>query len=182
MKNQKAFALPISIMLLVVMTLMGTALVSVTSSELKSNNDRDKSSQAFYAAETGIAMAKQYMKGANALVPWAAPSVRFCNTDFFPSLRPGQVKAMNRHVGRENLNNVISAPGQENTRLSKFSYEYFITYTPDKNGRTNSFQQKPGTNLKYYTIYSCGCDNDKNRCRTGTDNIVPIEAIVTIVE
>ena len=87
MKNQKAFALPISIMLLVVMTLMGTALVSVTSSELKSNNDKDKSSQAFYAAETGIAMAKQYMKGANALVPWAAPSVRFCKTDFFPSLR-----------------------------------------------------------------------------------------------
>ena len=78
MKNQKAFALPISIMLLVVMTLMGTALISVTSSELKSNNDKDKSSQAFYAAETGIAMAKQYMKGANALAPGAAPSVCLC--------------------------------------------------------------------------------------------------------
>ena len=59
-KLNKGFALPVSLMLLVVMTLMGVALVSVTSSDMSSNTDRDDSSQAFYAAESGISMAKQW--------------------------------------------------------------------------------------------------------------------------
>jgi hypothetical protein len=32
------------------------------------------------------------------------------------------------------LSALISASGQEATRLSNFSFEYFITQTPDKNG------------------------------------------------
>ena len=61
LKKQKGFALPVSLMLLVVMTLMGAALVSMTSSDMSSNNDRDDSSQAFYAAESGISMAKDWL-------------------------------------------------------------------------------------------------------------------------
>ena len=61
--NKKGFALPVSLMLLVVMTLMGVALVSVTSSDMSSNTEKDDSSQAFYAAESGISVAKNWMVG-----------------------------------------------------------------------------------------------------------------------
>ena len=86
--NQKAFALPVSLMLLVVMTLMGTALVSITSSDLRSNNDRDASSQAFYAAESGISMAKQYLKKQSNYNLGNDPSnqLRFCKTNLFRNM------------------------------------------------------------------------------------------------
>ena len=61
LNSEKGFALPVALMLLVVMTLMGAALVTTTSSDMSSNNDRDNSSQAFYAAESGISMAKEWL-------------------------------------------------------------------------------------------------------------------------
>ena len=41
-------------------------------------------------------------------------------------------------IGLYNLNQLISASGDEQTRLSKFSFEYFITYSPDQNGYTDN--------------------------------------------
>ena len=79
-KNEKGFALPLSIMLLVVMTLMGATLISMVSSDIKSNESRDTSSQAFYAAESGISMAKQYLKTATQYNLGNNPKVKFCKT------------------------------------------------------------------------------------------------------
>ena len=179
--NQKGFALPVSLMLLVVMTLMGTALVSITSGDLRSNNDRDASSQAFYAAESGISMAKQYLKKQSNYNLGNDPSnqLRFCKTNLFPNLRQGTVKAINSHVGKYNLNQLISASGKEKERLSKFSFEYFITHTPDKNGNTSS-ANKFGKGNIHYTIYSCGCDGTTSQCRSQNNNIIALEAVVTI--
>ena len=178
--SEKGFALALALMMLLVMSIMGATLMSVVSNDHKSNGLKDTSQQTFYAAETGIKEAKRWMLAQSNLTPGNAPNVKFCKTGLFPTL--GSAKTINNYVESKNLDELINASADETKRLENYSYEYFITYTPDKNGRTNSFQQKPGTNLKYYTIYSCGCDNDKNRCRTGTDNIVPIEAVVTIVE
>ena len=141
--SKKGFALPVSLMLLVVMTLMGVALVSMTSSDMSSNNDRDNSSQAFYAAESGISMAKDWLTKQNSYLPGSNPDgqLRFCKTSLFPTLRPGQARALKNasgqnHIGKYNLNQLISSSGKEATRLGKFSFEYFITLTPDKNGYT----------------------------------------------
>ena len=70
-------------------------------------------------------------------------------------------------------------PG-ETSRLKNFSFEYFIAYTPDKNGNSSSAIKKPGTNKTYYTIYSCGCDTRKILCKNNKNKIVSLEATVTI--
>ena len=57
--NEKGFALPLALLLLVVMTIMGLTLVTITSNEHKANTDKDSNQQVFYAAESGIAMAKK---------------------------------------------------------------------------------------------------------------------------
>ncbi len=188
-KTNKGFALPVSLMLLVVMTLMGAALVSVTSSDMKSNTERDDSSQAFYAAESGISMAKDWLKNQTNYNLGNDPNnqLRFCKTSLFPNLRQGYVRALrntsNRnHIGKSNLGSIISATGDEKKRLDKFSYEYFITLSPDRNGFTNSQQKKPGTNRTLYTIFSCGCDSSNNTCSSSNNNIIALEAVVTIIE
>ena len=83
-------------------------------------------------------------------------------------------------IGLYNLNELISASGDEQTRLSKFSFEYFITYSPDQNGYTDNPKKKPGTNKTYYTIYSCGCDGSKTKCKSQNNKIVALEAVVTL--
>ena len=40
--NEKGFALPLALLLLVVMTIMGTTLVSITSKDHKANTNKDK--------------------------------------------------------------------------------------------------------------------------------------------
>ena len=58
---EKGFALPLTLLLLVVMSLMGTILVSKTTSEHSANTTKDLSQQSFYAAESGITAAKNWM-------------------------------------------------------------------------------------------------------------------------
>ena len=71
----------------------------------------------------------------------------------------------------------------EKNKLSNYSYEYFITYTPDKNGLTqnskevtvadtgSSIAMEHLINLKVliqvlrFTIFSCGCNASYNECR-----------------
>jgi len=81
---------------------------------------------------------------------------------------------------KKSLNEVISASGDEQKRLSNFSFEYFIAYSPKENGNNSSPKKKPGTNKTYYTIYSCGCDGSKNSCRSQNNKIVSLEAVVTL--
>ena len=53
-KNEKGFALVLSLVLLLVMSLMGGALIVVSSGDHQSNNTSDQYQQAFYVAETGL--------------------------------------------------------------------------------------------------------------------------------
>ena len=75
----------------------------------------------------------------------------------------------------------ISASGDEATRLGKFSFEYFIAYSPDVNGNNSSAKKKSGTNNTLYTIYSCGCNESKDKCSAQSNIIVPLEAVVTLI-
>ena len=195
--SEKGFALALALMMLVVMSVMGATLMSVVSNDHKSNGLKDTNQQTFYAAETGIKEAKRWMLAQSNLTPGSTPTVKFCKTGLFPSL--GSANIINNYVERKNLDELINASADEIKRLENYSYEYFITYTPDANGQTStpttktvsgtsggdiseSSSYKSGTAGKatYFTIYSCGCDASKNQCQEG--NIVTaLESYVTKV-
>jgi len=181
--NEKGFALPLALLLLVVMTIMGITLVSITSGDIRGNNQKDSNQQTFYAAESGISVAKSWMVGNISKFSAAPPNnldsqLRFCKASFFPNLRSSN---NGFYTERKTLNQVISASGDEATRLSKYSFEYFIAYSPDANGNNSSGKKKSGTNNILYTIYSCGCDAAANSCNSQNNVIVPLEAVVTLV-
>ena len=86
-----------------------------------------------------------------------------------------------------------------NFQISNFSYEYFITLTPDSNGMTQSAKTKTvagssggdistGTTYKsggssqatYYNIHSCGCDASANQCSAGKNSISVLQSTVTV--
>jgi len=196
-KSEGGFALALALLLLVVMSLMGATLVMIASSDHKQNNLLDSNQQAFYAAETGIAIAKKWIvetSSSKTLSPGGSPAITFCKTNFFPNLNQGSIKAINDYVDRKTLNTVISgASSDEQKRLGKYQYEFFITHTPDANGNTSTLKTKTvtgsvgssvatGTSYKtggtsqasYYTIFSCG--------KGESNTIVPLEAVVTLVQ
>ena len=61
-----------------------------------------------------------------------ATNLSFCKTTFFPEL--SSPKLIKDKIEKKNLNELISG---EN-KLSDYSYEYFITYTPDQTGNTQT--------------------------------------------
>ena len=182
-KNEKGFALPLTLLLLVVMTIMGATLVTITTSEHTANSDKDVSQQAFYAAESGISIAKERVSKKPTELTTNSQSNQdnnlvFCKSSFFPNLR-----ASNGFIiQRENLSDVIKAQSRdEKERLGKFSFEYFIGYSPNKDGYNTSAKKKqPGNKKTLYTVYSCGCDAPKDKCKADKNIIVPIEAVITL--
>ena len=159
--KEKGFALPLALLLLVVMALMGSILISKTSTEHKANTIKDIGQQAFYAAESGVAEAKKWMLGNSETLKTANPSdidgnLRFCTTSMFPNIISG---SKGFRYEKRNLSDVIGNLSQdESTRLNKFSYEYFITYSPDVIGATNTAKTKTaakseGTSITEGTSY-----------------------------
>ena len=182
-KTEQGFALPLALLLLVVMTIMGSILVNVTSKEHNANNNKDSNQQTFYAAESGIAIAKKWMTDNMTALAGTPPNnlnatIRFCKETFFPNL----VNSNNGfHTSRQSLSEVITGTtGAETIRLSNYSFEYFIAYSPDSNGNNTIAKKKTGTNNILYTIYSCGCNKSRDNCNS-SDTIVPLEAVVTLV-
>ena len=53
-KNEKGFALVLSLILMIVMSLMGGALIIISAGDHASNNESDNYQQTFYVAETGL--------------------------------------------------------------------------------------------------------------------------------
>jgi len=182
-KNEKGFALPLTLLLLVVMTIMGATLITITTNEHTANNDKDVSQQVFYAAESGISIAKERVSKKPTELTTNSQSnqdnnLAFCKSSFFPNLR-----ASNGFIiQRENLSDVIKAQSRdEKERLGKFSFEYFIGYSPNKDGYNTSAKKKqPGNKKTLYTVYSCGCDAPKDKCKADKNIIVPIEAVITL--
>jgi len=187
---EKGFALALALIMLVVMSIMGATIMQVVSKDHQSNNLRNDKQQTFYAAETGITEAKRWLLSESSLSAGNTPSPKFCYTSFFPDLVT--VKAINNKVGRENLDDIITTSDEkEKAKLAKYSFEYFVTYSPDNNGSTENSEpsssstsasgsssgtaislgksyktQKTGS-ATYYTIYSCGCNDTYQECKAG---------------
>ena len=197
-KSEQGFALALALMMLLVMSIMGASLMQVVSNDHKSNGLKDNSQQAFYAAETGIREPKRWMLAQSNLTPGNAPNVKFCKTSFFSDL--SSAKTINNYVETKTLDQLITASSDETNRLKEYSYEYFITYTPDTNGQTStattktvsgasggdiseSSSYKSGTTgtATYYTIYSCGCNAPAAQCTAGENIVTALESYVSKV-
>ena len=59
--NEKGFALVLSLILLVTMSLMGGSLIVISSGDHQNNNSSDKYQQAFYVAETGLMQGEKWV-------------------------------------------------------------------------------------------------------------------------
>ena len=68
-KKEKGFALVLSLVLLMAMTLMGGALIVISASDHKSNNVGDEYQQTFYVAETALIEGEKYLLN-QYLGPW----------------------------------------------------------------------------------------------------------------
>ena len=141
-KNQRGFAIALALLMLVVMSLMGATLLVIVAGDHKRNSNLDVNQQAFYAAESGLSDARVWLSKESSLTPRGNPDnqSKFCKTDFFPNLT--DAKVINDRVARDNLDNKFSNMSQdERNKLSNYSFEYFITYTPDKSGLTQNQQE-----------------------------------------
>ena len=208
-KSEKGFVIVLAILILLVMSLMGTTLVVIASNDHKGNTLRDYNQQTFYAAETGIQEAKEYLnqqvqKGVK-FIPYDLGPLNFCKTSFFPSLSDNMsyVKAIgpdgsSARKGWASLSHLDSSDTTEKKRLAKYQYEWFITQSPDANGNTiGSNLPKRGqvsstsssdTGISEGTSYKQSSSSTTEAyyftifsCGKGeNDIIVPIEAVVLV--
>tara|TARA_B100000700_G_C14757307_1_gene720410 strand:+ start:178 stop:855 length:678 start_codon:yes stop_codon:yes gene_type:complete len=68
-RNEKGFALVLSLVLLLAMSLMGGALIVISAGDHKSNNTSDDYQQTFYVAETALLEGEKYLLN-QFLGPW----------------------------------------------------------------------------------------------------------------
>ena len=125
-KNEQGFALVLSLVLMLAMSLMGGALIVMSASDHQSNNKSDEYQQTFYVAETALLEGEKYVLN-QFLGPW----------------NPANHK---RNVGSRNL--PTNQKSTFNGQMTKVNYSssdkyYFNT----SNYCFNSFPDKPD-NLK----------------------------------
>ncbi len=194
-KNEKGFAIALALLMLVAMSLMGASLMVIAASDHKQNGNLNIKQQSFYAAETGITEAKKWLSTQSTLTIGSDPSnqLSFCKTSFFPEL--STPKAVKDYVEKKDLSELIIGE----SKLSDYSYEYFITYTPDASGNTQNAitstvsgatggDVSQGTTYKntgtstatYYNVYSCGCDANKNSCNSDSNVITALQSTITL--
>ncbi|SVD20330.1 uncharacterized protein METZ01_LOCUS373184, partial [marine metagenome] len=165
-QSEKGFAIALALLMLLVMSLMGATLVMVAGSDHKKNAAKDSNQQAFYAAETGIAQAKKWLEAQSSLSSNSDPNsdLEFCKTSLFSNL--SSVQAINNadsgvYVERKRLDEIITVTGDEEDRLEKYTYEFFITNTPDASGDTSVQRKKAvegssGSSVAEETAYKSG--------------------------
>ena len=74
-KNEKGFALILSLVLLLVMSLMGGALIVISAGDHQSNNTSDEFQQTFYVAETALLEGEKYILN-QFMGPWKSNAKR----------------------------------------------------------------------------------------------------------
>ena len=84
-KKEKGFALILSLVLLLVMSLMGGSLIVIASGDHKSNNTSDEYQQVFYVAETALIEGEKWITD-NYLGHWVGHSQKHFVVAVFDSL------------------------------------------------------------------------------------------------
>ena len=73
--SEKGFALVLSLVLMLAMSLMGGALIVISASDHRSNNSSDEYQQTFYVAETALLEGEKYLINQH-LGPWKSDGTR----------------------------------------------------------------------------------------------------------
>ena len=109
-KNEKGFALVLSLVLLMVMSLLGGSLIVITSTDHQSNNSSDEYQQAFYVAETALLEAEKSVIN-KMMGPWVNADTAF--TDVPTGMTEGEREEWDSMV--ENIQNAAVAGLARNT-------------------------------------------------------------------
>ena len=109
-KNERGFALPLALIIVGSYDNYGFNVSDITSNEHNANTDKDTNQQVFYAAESGIAIAKKWMGTETSTLESASQtardgSLKFCKTTLFPNLKDN---SNSLHSGSNTLSNVIT--------------------------------------------------------------------------
>ena len=88
-KKEKGFALILSLVLLLVMSLMGGSLIVIASGDHRSNNTSDEYQQVFYVAETALIEGEKWITD-NYLGHWVSNCLLYTS----PSPRDGLLSRM----------------------------------------------------------------------------------------
>ena len=109
--NEKGFALVISLVLMLVMSLMGGALIVISAGDHQSNNRSDEYQQTFYVAETALLEGERYVLN--------------------QSLGPWNISNHQRDMSKRNLpNNTVSFPSnmtQKNYNSKSMSSDNYLS-------------------------------------------------------
>ena len=101
MKNEKGFALILSLVLLLVMSLMGGSLIVIASGDHRNNNNSDEYQQAFYVAETALMEGEKYLADAY-LGHWVGGSDKIKNNKVYDAkLVPRCIEAKEEASSKE---------------------------------------------------------------------------------
>ena len=110
-KNEKGFALVLSLVLMLVMSLMGGALIVISAGDHQSNNRSDEYQQTFYVAETALLEGERYVLN--------------------QSLGPWNISNHQRDMSKRNLpNNTVSFPSnmtQKNYNSKSMSSDNYLS-------------------------------------------------------
>ena len=128
--NEKGFALVLSLVLMIVMSLMGGALIIVSSGDHTANNESDNYQQAFYVAETALLEGERYV----------------LNQYLGPYKTDGTRDKAKRHL-----------PANQATKfngiMTPTNYAYSDTFTIKyKGGNSNSYNMVNNGDLCYYSF------------------------------
>ena len=109
--NEKGFALVLSLVLMLVMSLMGGALIVISAGDHQSNNRSDEYQQTFYVAETALIEGERYVLN--------------------QSLGPWNISNHQRDMSKRNLpNNTVSFPSnmtQKNYNSKSMSSDNYLS-------------------------------------------------------
>ena len=109
--NEKGFALVLSLVLMLVMSLMGGALIVISAGDHQSNNRSDEYQQTFYVAETALLEGERYVLN--------------------QSLGPWNISNHQRDMSKRNLpNNTLSFPtnmAQKNYNSKSMSSDNYLS-------------------------------------------------------
>ena len=103
--NEKGFALVLSLVLMLVMSLMGGALIVISAGDHQGNNKNENYQQTFYVAETALLEGEKYILN-QALGPW---NVKSHTRDMKKRNLPSNTINFPTNITQKNYNSSLSS-------------------------------------------------------------------------
>lgn len=185
---EKGFAIVLSVLLFLTMSVMASILVLISLDQNKKNRITDNYQQSFYAAETALAQGEKYLRSITTKP--TSNNISFsssnCSDQFLNFTTPSNIIFKKN----EGLESVIAYNSNEELEIIRqYNYEYIIKFegsgTSSKNsGETSgeSIDMGSGYNqsksssaeVNFYRIYGCGLHD--------SGSVAAIEKLISITK